>query len=116
MAAEQVCSSRSPRLLAWGIRHTETSFADGLRYIHQAERIEAGSWRDVAVQGTDHPLHPLAIAAMHRLIWAARARPRGKEPRSGLSFACTVLLVIPTYLLGTRAFRRRRRRGWHACW
>ena len=69
-------------LLLWQTGHTETSFADGLRYIHQAERIEAGSWHDVALQGTDHPLHPLLIAAMHRL-WAARARPRGKEPRSG---------------------------------
>ena len=29
-------------LLGWTLRHTEASFADGLRYIRQAERIDAG--------------------------------------------------------------------------
>ena len=31
---------RSAALLGWVIRHSEPTFADGLRYIHQAERIE----------------------------------------------------------------------------
>ena len=51
LRACRVCSWRWRRHCSAGaIRHTETSFADGLRYIHQAERIEAGSWREAALQ------------------------------------------------------------------
>ena len=32
-------------LLGWVLRHNETSFADGLRYIHRAEKIQAATWR-----------------------------------------------------------------------
>jgi hypothetical protein len=102
----------STALLAWGTRHTETSFADGLRYIRQAERIEAGSWRHGALQGTDHPVHPLLIALEHRLL-------RGHGPGSWqkaallLSFFCTVLLVLPTYLLALDLFGERA--AWLAC-
>ena len=88
----------SAGLLAWGIHHTEASFADGLRYIHQAERVEAGSWRDAAFRGTDHPVHPLAIAAMHRLI-GSPGPISWQRAALWLSFACTVILVIPTYML-----------------
>ena len=85
-------------LLTWGIHHTETSFADGLRYIRQAEQIDAGSWHDTALRGRDHPLHPLAIAAMHRLL--GRDGPYSWQTAAlWLSFSCTVLLVVPIYLL-----------------
>jgi 4-amino-4-deoxy-L-arabinose transferase-like glycosyltransferase len=85
-------------LLTWSIHHTETSFADGLRYIHQAEQIEAGSWHDIALRGTDHPLHPLALAAMHRLL--GDTGPISWERAAlWLSFTCTVLVVIPIYML-----------------
>ena len=52
-------------LLGWEIRHTEATFADGLRYIHRAEQIEGGSWTDGVLDGIDHPLHPLGIVAAH---------------------------------------------------
>ena len=85
-------------LLTWGIHHTETSFADGLRYIHQAEKIEAGSWHDIALRGTDHPLHPLALAATHRLL--GNVGPISWQRAAlWLAFTCTVLLVIPIYML-----------------
>ena len=48
-------------LLGWGLSRTEATFADGLRYIHQAEQIEAGSWTSSLINGIDHPLHPLGI-------------------------------------------------------
>ena len=102
----------SAALLAWGTRHTETSFADGLRFIHQAERIEAGSWRDGALEGSDHPLHPLSVALVHRL-------EGGHGPASWqnaallLSFCCAALLVLPTYLLAFELFGERA--AWLAC-
>jgi Dolichyl-phosphate-mannose-protein mannosyltransferase len=90
-------------LLGWGTRHTETSFADGLRYIRLAERIEAGSWRDGVLRGTDHPLYPLGIAAVHELL-GGDGPASWQRAALWLSFACTVLLVIPTYLLSLELF------------
>jgi Dolichyl-phosphate-mannose-protein mannosyltransferase len=85
-------------LLGWVVRHSEPTFADGLRYIHQAERLEPEGWRNGLFDGVDHPLHPLGIAATHRLMG-------GTDPASWqraalvLSFTCVVVLVIPVYLL-----------------
>ena len=62
--------------------------------------------------GVDHPLHPLGIAATHRLIG-------GPDPASWqraalvLSFACVVLLVIPVYLLCLELFGAQS--AWLAC-
>jgi 4-amino-4-deoxy-L-arabinose transferase-like glycosyltransferase len=99
-------------LLTWGIHHTETSFADGLRYIHQAEKIEAGSWHDIALHGTDHPLHPLALATMHRLM--GHVGPISWQRAAlWLAFTCTVLLVIPIYMLTLELFGEGA--SWLAC-
>ncbi len=99
-------------LLGWETRHTETSFADGLRYIHQAERIEAGSWHDGALRGADHPLHPLGIAMVHR--FSGGGRPGSwQQAALLLSFCCTVLLVVPTYLLAVELFGEGA--AWMAC-
>jgi 4-amino-4-deoxy-L-arabinose transferase-like glycosyltransferase len=99
-------------LLGWVVRHSEPTFADGLRYIRQAEQIERGGWRDSLVSGVDHPLHSLEIAVTHRLVG-------GVEPVSWqraalvLSFACAVLLVIPVYLLSLELFGPKS--AWLAC-
>jgi 4-amino-4-deoxy-L-arabinose transferase-like glycosyltransferase len=85
-------------LLAWGVHHTETSFADGLRYIHQAERIDAGSWHEAALRGTDHPVHPLAVAATHQLM-GDRGPISWQRAAFLLAFCSTVLLVVPIYML-----------------
>jgi Dolichyl-phosphate-mannose-protein mannosyltransferase len=93
----------SALLLGWVIKHSEPSTSIGLRYIQQAEQIERGGWREVLYSGIDHPLHPLGIAAAHRLF-------DGESPASWqraallFSFASAVLLVIPIYLLGREIF------------
>ncbi len=99
-------------LLGWVISHTQATFADGLRYIHRAERIERdGVWTNLA-SGIDHPLHPLAIAATHRLLG-------GHDPDSWqraaltLSFACGVFLIVPVYLLTLELLGERS--AWMAC-
>jgi hypothetical protein len=102
----------SAALLAWGTHHTETSFADGLRYIHQAERIEAGSWRDAALEGSDHPFHPLGVAVVHRLL-GGHGPASWQKAALLLSFCCAALLVLPTYLLALELFGEGA--AWPAC-
>jgi 4-amino-4-deoxy-L-arabinose transferase-like glycosyltransferase len=98
--------------LAWGLYHTEATFADGLRYIHQAERIESGAWASSLVKGIDHPLHPLGIAAVHQLI-GGTGPDSWQRAALWLCFASAVLLVIPLYLLTLELFGLRA--AWLAC-
>jgi 4-amino-4-deoxy-L-arabinose transferase-like glycosyltransferase len=99
-------------LLAWVVRHTETSFADGLRYIHQAEKIHAANWREGLITGIDHPLHPLGIDAVHRMLGGVDA---GSWQLAALvlSYASAVLLVMPIYLLALELFGEKA--AWVAC-
>ena len=50
------------------LRHDEACFADGLRYIRQAELIDQGAWRDGLLYSIDHPLHPLGIVLARGLV------------------------------------------------
>ena len=98
--------------LQWTLRHSEARLRDGLRSIELAQQIDAGAWRDGLVGGMDHPLHPLGIVAMHRLIggegpeWWERAAV-------ALGYAAVVLLVIPIYLLARDLFGDRA--AWVGC-
>jgi Dolichyl-phosphate-mannose-protein mannosyltransferase len=87
-------------LLASG---TEVMFADGLRYVAQAEKIDQGSWSEAVAQAVDHPAYPLAIAAVHRLSggngpigWQAAAQ--------AASIIAGVLLVAPVYLFALELY------------
>ena len=99
-------------LLGWEIRHTEASFADGLRYIHRAEQIDRGSWTEGVFKGIDHPLHPLGIVAAHRVLGGV-GPASWQRAALALCFACAVLLVIPTYLLARELFSEES--AWIAC-
>ncbi len=99
-------------LLGWEIYHTEASFADGLRYIHRAERLEARSLKSGVIDGIDHPLHPLGIAAAHRML-GGTGPLSWQRAAIALCFASAVLLVIPTYLLALELFGAQA--AWLAC-
>ena len=99
-------------LLGWEIYHSEATFADGLRYIHRAERIEQESLKSGLLQGVDHPLHPLGIAAAHRLM-GGTGPGAWQHAAVGLCFAAAVMLVIPTYLLALELFGPQA--AWLAC-
>ncbi len=90
-------------LLTWALRHTEARFADGLRYIRQAERIDRGAWRDGMFNSIDHPLHPLGIAMARGLV-GGDGPVAWQRAAVGLAFGCVVLLVIPLYLLAREIF------------
>jgi hypothetical protein len=99
-------------LLGWTIKHSEPSSNVGLRYIHQAERIDRGEWRDGLARGIDHPLHPLLIVAMHHVVGGEGP---GSWQRAALvlCFASVVLLIIPVYLLTLELFGDQA--AWLAC-
>ena len=90
-------------LLTWALRHNEASFADGLRYIRQAERIDRGAWRDGLFNSIDHPLHPLGIVMARGLV-GGDGPVAWQRAAVGLAFGCVVLLVIPLYLLAREIF------------
>ena len=99
-------------LLGWELYHSEATFADGLRYIHRAEHLGGQSPMVGLVQGVDHPLHPLGIAAAHKLI-GGTGPASWQHAAIGLCFASAVLLVIPTYLLALELFGPSA--AWMAC-
>jgi hypothetical protein len=85
-------------LLTWLIAHTDVFFADGLRYIAQAKIIDHGSWAQGLVRSVDHPVYPMAIAAVRRLLGGND--PRAWQTAAQVAAAISgVLLVIPIYLV-----------------
>ena len=90
-------------LLSWLIAHTDVFFADGLRYIAQAKTIDHGSWTQGLVRSVDHPIYPMAIAAVHRLLGGNE--PRDWQTAAQVAAAISgVLLVIPIYLVSLEVF------------
>jgi 4-amino-4-deoxy-L-arabinose transferase-like glycosyltransferase len=96
-------------LLGWVVKHTEPSTNVGLRQIAQAQQIERGGWTEALFQGIDHPLHPLGIAAVHRIFDGA-GPASWQRAALLLSFGAAILLVIPIYLVALELF------GENAAW
>ena len=99
-------------LLIWLASRTEIMFADGLRYVAQAQSIDQGSWSEAVARAVDHPAYPLAIAATHRLsggegpiAWQAAAQ--------AASVLAGVLLVVPLYLFALELYGTQA--AWLAC-
>lgn len=90
-------------LFVWVDYHSEVTFADGLRYIGQAQRIEQGAWSDGLLKSVDHPLHPMAIAAAHRLL-GGEGPASWQQAAQVVSIIGCVLLVIPLYLVGLEVY------------
>lgn len=93
-------------LLGWKSSRLTVVYADGLRYIHQAQLIDAGSVVDGLFRSIDHPVYPLAIAAAHRVLggdgpadWVAAAQL--------VTVLCGSLLVLPLYLVSVELFGAR---------
>jgi hypothetical protein len=93
-------------LLGWLTGRTDILFADGLRYIHQAQSIDKGRLIDGLLKAVDHPMYPTFIVAAHRASggsspesWQAAAQ--------GASMFAGILLVIPLYLVGVELFGHR---------
>ena len=84
-------------LLSWLAAHTEVMFADGLRYIALAQKIDQGSWNEGLAHAVDHPAYPLAIVVTHRLQGGTQPED-WQAAAQAASIAAGVLLIIPLYL------------------
>jgi Dolichyl-phosphate-mannose-protein mannosyltransferase len=99
-------------LLGWLSAHTDIVFADGLRYIHQAQSIDQGAWVDGVLKAVDHPAYPLAIVATHR--WIGGDGPEAwQSAAQTASVVAGILLVIPLYLTACELFGSAS--AWLAC-
>lgn len=97
-------------LLGWLSANAEILFADGLRYIAQAKRIEGGAWREALIGSVDHPVYPLAIAACHRGLGVGgwdQGPEAWQSAAQAASVMAGVLLVVPLYLIGLELFGAR---------
>ena len=90
-------------LLWWLVGHTDVFFADGLRYITQAKAISQGSWAQGVVRSVDHPLYPMAIAAVHSVLEGDSPHDWQLAAQAAAAIA-GVLLVIPVYLVSYELF------------
>ncbi len=99
-------------LLGWKASKTEILFADGLRYVRQAQTIEGGELAVGLLKAVDHPIYPLGIVAAHRVLGGEG--PLAWQGAAQLaSILAGILLVIPLYLLTVELFGGRV--GWLAC-
>jgi hypothetical protein len=90
-------------LLLWLTAHTDVFYADGLRYIAQARTIDHGSWKQGLTRSVDHPIYPMMIAGVHRLIGGND--PREWQTAAQIASAISgALLVIPVYLISLEVF------------
>ena len=93
-------------LLGWIASRADLLFADGLRYVAQAQRLERGAWRDGLLKSVDQPVYPLAIAATHG--WRGDGTAASWQGAGQAASVCAgVLLVIPLYLVALELFGAR---------
>ena len=83
---------------------TAVMFNDGLRYIAQARRIDAGSWKDGLLRAVDHPAYPSAIALMHRTLGVSDSPDGWQKAAQAASALAGVLWVAPLYLVAMELF------------
>ncbi|WP_435017381.1 glycosyltransferase family 39 protein [Tundrisphaera sp. TA3] len=90
-------------LLGYIAGRSSILFADGLRYIDQAKRLDRDTNPDNLFRSIDHPAYPLAIAGAHRLI-GGTGPESWQVAAQAASVAAGVLLVVPLYLIALEMF------------
>jgi hypothetical protein len=99
--------------LLWQQGHGEVSFADGLRYIRQAEGYNKGVGLQSVVRAVDHPMHPLGIVAAHKILTGGKGAESWQRAAQALSLVTLALLIIPIYLLSMEIVGQRD--AWIGC-
>ena len=88
----------------WTSHHAEVSFADGLRYIREAQTIKRGDYAGGLLNAVDHPVHPILIALAHRWIDPDPGPYAWQTAAQAVATLALVLAVVPLYLLGRDLF------------
>jgi hypothetical protein len=89
--------------LGWTGKNSAILFADGLRYIDQAKKLDAGQTFNALFRSIDHPAYPLAIVGVHRMI-GGESPIDWQRAAQGASIVAGLLLVIPLYLIALEMF------------
>lgn len=90
-------------LLGCLAKQTKVMFADGLRYVHQAQQIDDGSLVNGLLKAVDHPVYPLAIVAAHHEVGGHGPTDWQKAAQLA-SVLAGILLVVPVYLVALELF------------
>jgi hypothetical protein len=91
-------------LLGWNARQSAVMFNDGLRYISQARRIDAGDIKDGLLKAVDHPAYPVSIAAVHQILGVGNSPDAWERSAQVASIVAGLLWVIPLYLVSAELF------------
>jgi hypothetical protein len=98
-------------LRAWQMTHTEVMARDSIGYVRIAWQMEHGDWRAVVRAAPQHPGYPLSVLAVALPVrrWLVKDDlPYAMQLSAQLASAtASVLLVIPTFLLGRALFNQR---------
>ena len=89
--------------LGWTGKNSAILFADGLRYIDQARKLDAGQTFNALFRSIDHPAYPLAIAGFHRVLGGSTPVD-WQHAAQGASIVAGILLVVPLYLVALEMF------------
>ncbi len=89
--------------LGWKAKGAAILFNDGLRYIGQAQSLEAGYLHDGLVKSVDHPLYPIGIAVCHVLLGTEGAGG-WQSAAQAASILAALLWIIPLYLVACELF------------
>lgn len=81
---------------------TDILFADGLRYIAQAQRWSSGHGLET-LRAVDHPIYPMAVALAHK-VRGGEGPVSWQAAGQTASVVAGVLLVAPLYLVGLELF------------
>jgi Dolichyl-phosphate-mannose-protein mannosyltransferase len=89
--------------LGWTGKNSVIVFADGLRYIDQAKKLDAGNTFNALFRSIDHPAYPLVIVGVHRAL-GGDGPIDWQRAAQGASIVAAILLVIPLYLVALEMF------------
>jgi hypothetical protein len=91
-------------ILLFGLAsRTPVMFADGLRYVGQAQVLDRGSWKEGLAHAVDHPAYPIAICFMHHVLGGEL--PEDWQTAAQIAAAgAGVALVVPIYLLASELY------------
>jgi hypothetical protein len=96
-------------LRLWLICNTEVTARDSIGYIRYALQFEKHSWDKVLRKNQQHPGYPVLVWLMSVPVRAidGETTPENMELASQLvNFLASLLLIVPTYLLGRQFFDR----------
>jgi hypothetical protein len=90
--------------LFWKAHHAEVATADGLRGVLQAQQIERGDFAGGLIGAIDHPVHPLAIATVHKVLGGGDSPHAWQTAAQAATVLSLVLALFPIYLIGLELF------------